>query len=303
MKLVQAKGNTWYLSGWQYIPIYMVDDSHCILLDGGYFNNRKSIERTLAEAGIEMIGVIATHAHTDHAGNIFYFQRKYGIPSAMPVGEMALCIDAMALKVNFFVFSYKECCQKSDVNALIGKADVVIGPEDKTIEFCGVPFDIIRLPGHSADQIGIRTLDNVLYVADAIMAGKDLELAKLPYHLSLERAMETMEQLRQEKADLYLMAHKAVRDNIDDLITENIKSLNEKCQRITGLIDRPMTLSQVQQMILEDLKLLTSDVRKAELYERCIRSYVEYLCDKELIQVHAKGGMIYYAPHEAIMNE
>lgn len=295
MKLIKAKGNTWYLSGWQFIPLYMVDEKHCILLDSGYYDQRHSIEKALEEAGIEMVGVIATHAHTDHAGNIFYYQRKYGIPVAMPEGEVGLCIDEMALKVNFFVFSYKECCHAADVNALIGKPDAVIGLEDKCFEFCGVTFDIVRLPGHSSDQIGIRTPDNVLYVADAIMAGKDLELAKLPYHLSIEKAIETMEVLRNEKAELYLMAHKAVCENIDELIDQNIQSLKEKCERMERLINQPMTLSQVQQRILTDLKLLTSDVRKAELYERCMRSFVEYMCDTEMLNVCAKEGMIYYS--------
>ena len=35
MKLTQVKGNTYVFEGWEFIPLYKTDDSHCILLDTG----------------------------------------------------------------------------------------------------------------------------------------------------------------------------------------------------------------------------------------------------------------------------
>ncbi|MBP1758308.1 MAG: hypothetical protein H6Q61_557, partial [Firmicutes bacterium] len=35
MTLRQVKGNTWVMESWLFIPLYKLDDRHCILLDSG----------------------------------------------------------------------------------------------------------------------------------------------------------------------------------------------------------------------------------------------------------------------------
>ena len=294
MDLIQVKGNTWYLSDWQLIPLYMVDDRRAILLDSGLAQQRENIEQALTKAGVSLMGIICTHLHTDHAGNVFYFQNKYNIPVALPLGEAGLCVNELDLKANFYVFPLNECRQAEDVSSLKGKVNQVILPEEKMFEFCGVGFEIVHLPGHSPDHIGIRTPDNVLYVGDALLEGEDLASAKLPYHLSVEMALDSIEQLRKEKADVYLVAHCDVCTSLEFIIDENIQLLKDRCDRIEALINRPMTFSEIQNCVCQEFRMLSSKIRNAELYERSIRSYVEYLWDEGRVRVCAKDGILYY---------
>ena len=69
MKLTQVKGNTWVLEGFELIPLYKVDEGHCILLDTGLAQEREELEQALEEAGLTPVGILCSHAHVDHAGN------------------------------------------------------------------------------------------------------------------------------------------------------------------------------------------------------------------------------------------
>ena len=51
MKLTQVKGSTWVLEANELIPLYLLDDRRCVLLDSGLAKERDEIEKTLLEAG------------------------------------------------------------------------------------------------------------------------------------------------------------------------------------------------------------------------------------------------------------
>ena len=106
MELKQAKGNTWYLEDWQLIPLYKVDAHRCILLDSGLYAQRQEIEETLALDGLTPIGILGSHDHNDHSSNHHYFQQKYHLPVALPLGEAAVCCTAENLKS---LFSWTPC--------------------------------------------------------------------------------------------------------------------------------------------------------------------------------------------------
>ncbi len=298
MELLQARGNTWYLAGWQLIPLYRVGEDRCILLDSGLLGQREAIEGTLRAHGLTPIGILGTHAHTDHSPNHRYFQQKYRIPVALPLGEAGLCATRLNLKAYFFMLSPKQAAEEGDVAQMELIADRVIGPREDSVEFCGVTFGVVHTPGHSPDHIAIRTPDDVLYLGDALLTGEEIRSAKLPYFFSHQEAMESMEKLRGEKAACYLAAHRGVYDRLDDIIDENIAVILDRTRQVLALIDHPMTMGEIQERVCRHFRLLTGSVSRACLYERNVRIYVEYLWDTRQVEAVAKLGMVYYAPVE-----
>lgn len=298
MDLLQARGNTWYLADWQLIPLYRVGEDKCILLDTGLLGQREAIEGTLLAHGLKPIGILGTHAHTDHSPNHRYFQRKYQIPVALPLGEAGLCCTRLNLKAYFFMLSPRQAAEEGDVARMELLADRVIGPEEDSLEFCGVKFGVIHTPGHSPDHIAIRTPDDVLYLGDALLTGEELKNAKLPYFFSHQEAITSMEKLRGEKAACYLAAHRGIYDRLDGIIDQNIAVIQDRARQIRELIDHPMTMGEIQEQTCRHFKLLTGNVSRACLYERNVRIYVEYLKDTRQVEVAAKLGMIYYGPIE-----
>ena len=87
MELEQVKDNTWVLKSWELIPVYRLDAHKCILLDTGLVEQREELQEALTNYGLEPVGVICSHAHIDHMGNVAYLKEKYGAKLAMSLGE------------------------------------------------------------------------------------------------------------------------------------------------------------------------------------------------------------------------
>lgn len=294
MQLIPIKGNTYVLEDWQYIPLYMVDAHRCILLDTGDLSQRHAIEETLSAHGLTPVGILGTHVHTDHSPNHRYFQEKYRIPVALSAGEAGLCVTQLNLKAYFFMLPIGQINSEDEVRDMELVADRVILPGETELEFCGVRFGTLRTPGHSPDHICIRTPDDVLYLGDAVLTGDSLTSAKLPYFFSHRDAIASMDLLRREKASLYLAAHKGVYEDITPWLDANQAAIRDRSTQIAALVDRPMTIDEIYAAACRRFSLLTSKYAKAALFERNLRTYVEYLRDAGALRVFARNGLNYY---------
>ena len=95
-ELIQVKGNTWCITGTQYIPVYKTDEHHGILLDTGTNAFRKRLMQVLADNQITPVGIICSHTHYDHFGNARFLKEEYGIPLVLSIGEATAVICALA---------------------------------------------------------------------------------------------------------------------------------------------------------------------------------------------------------------
>ena len=99
MELEHVLGNTWVFKSWELIPFYKVDESHCILLDTGLNDQREDLEESLQREGLTPVGVICSHAHIDHMGNVAYLKEKYGTQLAMSLGEAGHQMSYLGLNI------------------------------------------------------------------------------------------------------------------------------------------------------------------------------------------------------------
>lgn len=294
MELKQALGNTWYLEDWQLIPLYRTDPNHCILLDTGLFSQRQDIEDALAAAGLTPIGILGSHAHNDHSSNHHYFQQRYHIPVALSLGEAGLCCSLENLKSHFYMNSMGEFMANDRVCHMVVRADRIILPEEEKINFCGVEFQIVHTPGHSVDPIAVITPDGVLYLGDALLTGSELDSARFPYHFCFQKAIETMQKLPSIPARCYLAAHRGVYEALGDLPQRNIQLILSRAEGILKCLDRPLNLSELSLRVCESFHLRSRAKGAVALYERNVRSYLEYLLDTKRVVSVVKNGIFYY---------
>lgn len=294
MELKRAKGNTWYLEDWQLIPLYRVDEHRCILLDAGMADQCHAMEECLRAAGLTPIGILCSHAHNDHSSNCRYFQQTYRIPVAMSMGEAAICCTEENLKAYYFMSSLEEFRANERVNQMQVRADQIIWPEDEMCSFCGVEFGIVHTPGHSPDHICVRTPDDVLYLADALLTGEALTAAKLPFHLIFRQAIQSMELLKEQPASLYLAAHRGVYEDLGGIIEDNIARIRDRAERIAALVDEPIHLSELNLRVCRAFGLHSPTKGAVDLYERNVRAYLEYLKDEGMVEPITRDGIFYY---------
>lgn len=201
MELEHVLGNTWVFKSWELIPFYKVDESHCILLDTGLNDQREDLEESLQREGLTPVGVICSHAHIDHMGNVAYLKEKYGTKLAMSLGEAGHQMSYLGLNITNYLMSPEDVVASPPLHGTPCLADRIILPTEDRITFCGAAFDIIHTPGHTVDHICTRTPDNVLYLGDAMMTGRTLHHSKFPYAFCVKDYLDSMRKMRTEPAE------------------------------------------------------------------------------------------------------
>lgn len=295
MQLKQAYGNTWYLDDWQLIPLYKTSETTCVLLDTGFRAQRDDIEKTLAKNGLTPVGILGSHVHVDHSANHRYFQQKYKIPVALSAGEAGIAATALNLQAYYFYMLHpQQPAADDDVSTMLVEADRLIKSSEDAIDFCGARFGIVHTPGHTPDHISIVTPDDVLYLGDAILTGKNISNAKLPYFFNVAASIKAMEKLKGEHHARYLAAHQGVFEDIEPLANECIRDVKACAIRILDAIDCGLTRSEIVITACTVMKMLSTKPRKVAFYERNIHIYVDYLVDTGALKVIVKSGVEYY---------
>ena len=151
-ELKQVKGNTWCITGTQYIPVYKTDEHHGILLDTGTNAFRKRLMQVLADNQITPVGIICSHTHYDHFGNARFLKEEYGIPLVLSIGEAEISRTVAGMKSHLFVYSIEQTRNYPELAGLPCRADLLIEEEQTSVTVAGVTFDILHTPGHSIDQ-------------------------------------------------------------------------------------------------------------------------------------------------------
>ena len=294
MELRQVKGNTWVLEDWQLTPLYKLDHRQCILLDSGYYGQRGAMEGALSEAGLQVVGVLGSHAHNDHASNHRYFRREHGAEVVMSMGEAALCCTMENMKAYFFMDTLASLEENQWVNHMQLRVDRVILPEETTCTMAGVAFDILHLPGHSPDHIGVRTPDGIVYLADALLTSDELRRTRLPYHFCHRQAIASLEGLKKVEGSGFIAAHRGVLEELGSLPEENIAHLRAIAARMANLMEEPIHIGEFNLRACALFQLTSRQPGPVAMYERNIRAMLEYLLEEGLVEAIPKDGIFYY---------
>lgn len=292
MELKQILGQTWYFVGQELIPLYRLDNRRCILLDSGLREERAELLESLDAAGLTPVGVFGSHAHRDHSANNFALREVYGARIALPEGEAAISASLLMLKSAYDTFSPN--LLEETYGDLVGRVDETVGPEDGTVTFCGVPFQVYHTPGHTPDHISTVTPDGVCYLGDALFAGDFLDRAKLPYHYAHAQAQASMEKLRGVPCRTAIAAHNTLDRDLPGLVDRNLDLLDRRCQDLLDTLTQPMTLDQLCAALFAEKTLLTTHLTKANLYARNVCTLLEYLMDRGDVTVEVRDGLRWY---------
>ena len=82
MELKHIVGRTWVAEGsTALLPVYFLADRDIVLIDTGYARlDRTGLAHLIDDNGLCLRGVICSHAHFDHTGNVRYLQQRCGCP-------------------------------------------------------------------------------------------------------------------------------------------------------------------------------------------------------------------------------
>ncbi|MGN0452303.1 MAG: MBL fold metallo-hydrolase [Ruminococcus sp.] len=271
-ELINLKGNTYCITMPTNIGVYKVSDDEVILIDTG-INQRAGarILSILEKQGWRVKAVILTHSHTDHAGGARYLADTLGckiyaseverIFVENPDLEPAVVYGAFPCRDFRIKFMNTTECKTSDIREL----DVPEGME------------FFSLPGHFADMIGVKTPDDVYFVADSVNTEKTLEHTKLCFVFNVEEQYKTLQWIKCLDSKLCVPSHGEPTTEIAHLADVNIANLDEIAEYILNVIDNnPMSVEQLVQRMNEDFSLGDNFVQYV-MSSAAVRTFLTYL--------------------------
>ena len=285
MELRHVLGRTWVAeASTALLPIYRVTDTDIILIDTGYAKlDRAGLTALIEDRGFHLRGIICSHAHFDHSGNVRYLQQRCGAKAAAHIIEAGISVNPDAYRANYVALTYGKSREFFLEECFV--ADTIIGPEDDFLDFCGVRFGILQLPGHSAGHIGVVTPDNVAYVGDCLIDQQQIDSAKLPTSMFIARDLQSKEFLRQTQYDAYILAHKSVVTDIAPLVDSNIAFIHRKAEELLNDLTDGMTFAQWISTFCQRENIRTKNELKFYIIERNFSNFVDWLTDEGRILV------------------
>jgi hydroxyacylglutathione hydrolase len=301
MEVKQVKGNTYLIdTGMTYIPFYKLNDEEIIMLDSGWARGeREGIDRLLEENRLKVAGILCSHSHIDHIGNNTYLKNKYNCVIAMPAYEAHVCSSTVNLKVYYCTQTLRGV--EEHYGHMVCETDIMISDSQDKIYLCGVRFKIIHTPGHSPAHICIVTPDDVAYLGDSLISYEVMEGSKLPYAFILREDLKSKMKLYSLECSKYIVAHKGMYDDINELITDNINYYKNRAARIYEVIEGSMTMEEIMRAVLRDLGIRVRSIYRYSVVERMLRSYVEYLNETGMIELIMEDGFLKYSKGEGAL--
>ena len=141
-------------------------------------------------------------------------------------------------------------------------------------------------------MIGVRTPDDVVFLSDAILSKKTWDEYKLPFFYSVNESLQTLKDIQNIKAKLFVPAHDSPLNDIHELAEYNIESMKHKIELIYDLCEGK-SFEEIFSDLLDklELKIMTP---KYPMYAVMVRNFLQSLVEDEAIEASVKDTVLVY---------
>ena len=274
-ELIQVAPHTYYIQSPAKIGVVETSDGHVVLIDSG--NDKEAgrkVRQHLDRQGWTLDAIYNTHSNADHIGGNAYLAKQTGcalyapgIEAAFtqhPILEPALRYGGYPMKALRHKFLL---AQESNAQPL-------------TPEHLPAGFELIPLPGHFFDMVGLRTPDDVVFLADCLSSQATLDKYQISYVYDVAAYLDTLEHVKEMQAALFVPAHADATEDIAPLAQYNIDKVNEIAGHILDFCAAPHTFEEVLQHLFTSYDLAMTFEQYA-LVGSTVRNYLSWLLDSE----------------------
>ena len=274
-ELIQVAPHTYYIQSPAKIGVVETSNGHVVLIDSG--NDKEAgrkVRQHLDRQGWTLDAIYNTHSNADHIGGNAYLAKQTGcalyapgIEAAFtqhPILEPALLYGGYPMKALRHKFLL---AQESDAQPL-------------TPEHLPAGFELIPLPGHFFDMVGLRTPDDVVFLADCLSSQATLDKYQISYVYDVAAYLDTLERVKEMHAALFVPAHANATEDIAPLAQYNIDKVNEIAGHILDFCAAPHTFEEVLQHLFTSYDLAMTFEQYA-LVGSTVRNYLSWLLDSE----------------------
>jgi len=208
MELIKVGEKTYYIKNNTNIGIYKIDEDSVYLIDTGNDESAaKKILKIINENNWHVLGIISTHSNADHIGGNALIQKRCNCP-VYAYGLEKYFIENPILEP---LFLYGSLPFKDLENKFL-KADSSINVLDiNELNINGLEH--FNLKGHFLDMIGIKTSDNVYFIADSLFNENTISKYHLFFIYDVLEYLKTLNYLKTING-LFIPSHGEVTNDI-----------------------------------------------------------------------------------------
>lgn len=283
MELVKVGERTYYIKNPTNIGIYKIDDENVYLIDTGNDKDAgKNILKIVEEQGWKVKGIITTHSNADHiGGNKVIQDRTNCIILANNIEKSFTEFPILESSFLYGGYPFKDIRNKF----LLAKESLVTSIENNLPD----GLEYFSLKGHFFDMIGIKTSDNVYFLADSLFSEETITKYHLFFIYDIREYLNTLDYLSTLNGKLYIPSHCEETDNISNLIELNRSKIKEISEKIYNICANEITFEEILKHIFDEYNLIMNP-NQYVLVGSTIRSYLSYLYDENKLSYEFKDN-------------
>lgn len=274
-ELIMLTETTGYIECPAKMGVFFTGPDKAVLIDAGSDKDAgKKALKALDGAGCTVAAVINTHLHADHIGGNKLVANRTGAPiygpsivsavTSRPILEPTVLYGGYPPKQlrNKFLMA-----EPSDVKPLAEADPEALGG-----------LQILQLPGHSMDMIGIRTPDNVVFLADCVFSEETTQKYHVNFQYDVAQALATLDYLETLEAEWFVPAHAAPCKDIKPLAQANRAKMLEVADLLLQLCEGGKGFEDILAGVFTHYGL-EMNIGQHALVGSTVRSYLAWLAD------------------------
>lgn len=277
--LIPLADRVWVLPGGVNIGVLGNDDAQIVLVDTGL--NASSAKRALKvvreELGGEVVGVLTTHAHTDHfGGNATIVKRTGAVVHAPKFDEAFLRYPLLQPASLFGGADPLDTLRGNFLLADASPVDTIVDPGAH--EIVGIRVEAVPLYGHSPGQLGYLVGD-VFFCADVVLPAMVLDKYRIPYLFSLTEHLAALERARGTPHRVAVAGHGPILEGgqLDVAINLNAALAERVAAAILDLMVTPRSAESILEGILRRFDAPVADAPSFYLLQPTVFAFLSHL--------------------------
>jgi glyoxylase-like metal-dependent hydrolase (beta-lactamase superfamily II) len=270
MTLEQIAGAAHYLPGRVNIGV-IIGETEAAFIDTGLDEGgARKAAQAVEEMGLTVAAILNTHAHADHCGGNAFLRKRTKAKIYASAVEAAL-IEHTELEP-FYLFGAAPfpAIDSKWFHAAPTPVDRLL---EGTLRLCGADLEIVPLPGHSINQVGILTSE-VAFLGDALMAPDILERYPIQYCYDVCVHRKTLTNLQAVQKSWYVGAHFHPTADVEGLVAANRRNLDRTSTAVLDALVSPAGTEEIVARVATTLGVFPMDPAAYMLNSAAIKAHL-----------------------------
>ncbi len=285
--LHHLKGNTYYIDGPTNCGVYVLNDKlEVLLFDCGMEKDGIHIYETLQKHGMTITHLIFSHSHADHGGGWEYIYKRTNCKMFASKVERGFFRDPK-LDIGFLYGGYP-------LDEYDGKL-MHVDMNDEIYAMDQIPEGVewFHLPGHHWGMIGIKTKDDVYFVADTLGSIDLIERAHILLIYDVKGYLKSLDYVESLDGKIVVPSHSEVTTNIKPVVEFNRNNVNKIIDLLLDYLKEEHNCTECTSYIFSYYNLKIT-YNKYMIILSTIRSYLSYLSNSKRIKNYFKDNRLVF---------